>query len=66
MNVALEEMVADGSFEKMFFADQQVKSALELANVKQRTVIELINPLLTENTPISRTELWFDPLTYSK
>ena len=61
---ALEELVADGSFESLFFADEQVQNALALANVNQRVVIELNNPLLTSHTPIHRSELWFDPLTY--
>lgn len=62
---ALENMVQDGTFEKLFFDNEQVQSALGLANVKQRKVIDLENPGLTSQTPLNRTELWFDPLTYN-
>lgn len=64
MTQALESMIADGTFEQMFFADSQVKAALQQANVSQRVVVELKNPLLTNQTPTQRAELWFDPLTY--
>jgi len=64
LNKALNDMVADGTFENMFFADEQVTAALNQANVTDRIIIELENPLLTEQTPVDRPELWFDPLTY--
>lgn len=62
INNALEDMISDGTYEKMFFNDKQVKQALNRANVKQRRVINLTNPNLTEQTPIQRTILWFDPV----
>ncbi|MER2490407.1 hypothetical protein [Catenovulum sediminis] len=58
----LENMIADGTFETLFFNDTQVKQALKQANVKQRIVIELNNPGLTPQTPIGRKALWFDPI----
>lgn len=64
LNAALESMVNDGTFEQMFLADSQVKEALSKANVNQRIVIDIDNPLLTSATPINRKELWFDPITY--
>ncbi|WP_111978033.1 hypothetical protein [Algibacillus agarilyticus] len=60
----LEKMVADGTFNKIFFADSQVRSALEQANVQDRIVFDFHNPSLTKQTPLDRKELWFDPLTY--
>lgn len=63
---ALEAMVQDGTFERMFLADAQVQKALSLGKVEDRVLIELENPLLSNNTPLDRTELWFDPLTYNK
>ncbi|NVK24774.1 MAG: transporter substrate-binding domain-containing protein [Gammaproteobacteria bacterium] len=65
MNATLNAMVEDGTFNQMFFADSQVKSALNLANVKARRVIDLENPLLTDKTPLNDERLWFDPLTYN-
>lgn len=65
MNATLEAMVVDGTFEKMFLNDSQVKEALTKANVNKRVVIDIDNPLLTSKTPIDRKELWFDPLSYT-
>lgn len=61
----LNNMVADGTFEKMFLNDTQVKAALSKANVAGRIIIDLENPLLTDKTPINRKELWFDPISYT-
>ena len=58
----LNELVASGDFAKLFFQDEEVKSALNKANVKNRVVFEIDNPTLSENTPMTRKELWFDPL----
>jgi len=58
----LNELVDSGEFSKLFFADEEVKSALSKANVKNRIVFEIENPTLSENTPTARKELWFDPL----
>lgn len=62
LNSALEEMIADGTFNHMFFADSQVKMVLEKADLTHRRVIALSNPTLSEKTPLHRSELWFDPL----
>lgn len=53
----LEIALADGSFEKLF--RQYHDEALKLADLKNRTVIELKNPLLPTETPLERKELWF-------
>jgi len=58
----LNELIANGDFVKLFFQDNEVKNALSKANVKNRVVFEIENPTLSENTPINRKELWFDPL----
>jgi hypothetical protein len=59
---ALNQMIRSGEFSRLFFEDGEVKSALNQANVKNRTVFEIDNPTLSKNTPINRKELWFDPL----
>lgn len=56
-----QAMIADGSFENLFFADNGIKQALQHANLENRTIIKLDNPLLSPATPLDRTELWFDP-----
>ncbi len=59
----LEKLILSGEFNKLFFADQQVKTALKQANVKNRIVFDIENPTLSKRTPLNRKELWFDPMT---
>jgi len=58
----LNKSIENGEFVRLFFLDEEVKNALSKANVKNRIVFEIENPTLSENTPINRKELWFDPL----
>ncbi|AWB68429.1 hypothetical protein C2869_19345 [Saccharobesus litoralis] len=60
----LYSMIKDGTYERMFFADPEVKNALERANVQNRIVFDLKNPELSPLTPLDKKELWFDPVTY--
>ncbi|WP_235591194.1 substrate-binding periplasmic protein [Pseudoalteromonas sp. H105] len=62
---SLNKMINDGSFNNMFFSDSQVQMVLKKASLKQRIIIPLSNPNLSSITPLSRTELWFDPLNES-
>jgi ABC-type amino acid transport substrate-binding protein len=55
----LEEMIADGSFQRLF--EQYLGSTLRQANLAQRQIIELENPNLPPATPFARKELWFQP-----
>lgn len=55
----LESAIADGSFDKLFYLHHG--QALSLANIKKRTVIELKNPHLPNETPLDRKEFWLDP-----
>ena len=56
----LEEMIKNGSFEKIFQRYQQ--ASIKNANLKSRTIITLRNPLLSpEKMPLNRPELWFKP-----
>lgn len=57
----LNKMVDSGEFEGLFFADAEIKSGLAYADLETRTIIELDNATLTPQTPLDRTELWFDP-----
>ena len=43
----LNEMIADGTFNAMFLADNQVQTVLSKANLSSRRVIELDNPTLS-------------------
>jgi ABC-type amino acid transport substrate-binding protein len=55
----LERMLRDGSFERMF---QVFKSRFEQQiGFRDRLLIRLTNPLQTPETPLNRSELWYDP-----
>jgi hypothetical protein len=55
----LERMLKDGSFERMF---QAFKSQFERQiGFRDRLLIRLANPLQTPETPLNRSELWYDP-----
>lgn len=62
---SLNRMIGDGSFNAMFFNDSQVQMVLNKAHLDQRTVIPLNNPNLSAKTPLSRAELWFEPLQHN-
>jgi hypothetical protein len=54
-----DAMRHDGSFERLF-ADyrEPIERSLDL---KSRRLIRIPNPTLTPETPLDRTELWYDP-----
>jgi len=56
----LESAIADGTFDRYFFSDPQVKSALELSKLKDRRIYSIDNPNLPKSTPVNRPELWLD------
>ena len=51
--------IADGSFERLF--RQYFEDGIKRADLKNRIVIELANPLMSDETPLARKELWFFP-----
>jgi ABC-type amino acid transport substrate-binding protein len=56
----MEIMIRDGSLNTLF---QQYKGeSLKAAGLAKRRVLYLKNPQLTPETPLSRSELWFNPL----
>lgn len=57
----MEMMIKDGSLNALF---QQYKGdSIKAAGLFTRRVLRLPNPQLTPETPLSRGELWFNPLT---
>lgn len=62
----LEAMVAEGSAQALFYQDSEVKIALQQADFSNRKTIKLINPYLTDKTPLNKKELWFDPSDLQK
>jgi ABC-type amino acid transport substrate-binding protein len=58
LRIGFEKIIANGIFERLFQKYHQ--TSIERANLKQRTVIHLKNPLLTPTSmPMHRPELWF-------
>jgi hypothetical protein len=58
----LADMFDDGTYNKIFFAEQEISSSLPLANLEQRVVFDLSNPDLTQKTKNIPEKYWFDPL----
>lgn len=60
IEAGLETMVRDGSLNALF---QHYKGAtIAAANLRHRRVLTIPNPTLSPRTPLSRSELWYDPL----
>lgn len=55
-------MLEDGTYERLFFNDSDVKNALNLANLNNRVVFDFENPYLTQDVKAIPGEYWFDPL----
>ena len=59
ISAGLERMLSDGSFGRMF---QTFKAPFENEiGFHNRLLIKIDNPLQTPETPLNRSELWFDP-----
>lgn len=57
----MEIMIKDGTLNALF---QQYKGAsIKAGGLQRRRVLQVQNPYLTPETPLSRSELWFNPLT---
>lgn len=61
IETGLNRAIADGSFDKIFYSEPNIKDVLDKANMKNRRIFNLTNPFLTKETPLDREELWFDP-----
>jgi len=61
LETGFERAIANGEFDKVFYGDKSIQDVLQKANMKNRRLFKLENPLLSKETPIQRKELWFDP-----
>lgn len=57
LTAGLEQMIADGSFDKLF--DEFYGEMIRKADLKNRSVIHLKNPLMPSRMPLERRQLWF-------
>ena len=55
----LETMVQDGTLNVIF--NTYFGENIQKANLNNRRILRLTNPLLPKDTPLDRPELWFDP-----
>jgi hypothetical protein len=60
LEIGLNMMISDGSFDKIVFNYHQ--NILVSSNLKNRKLFKIDNPFLSAETPLNRTELWFNPL----
>ncbi|WP_323816347.1 diguanylate cyclase [Cellvibrio sp. NN19] len=56
-----ERAIATGEFDRVFYGDKAIQDVMQKANMKNRLLFKLDNPLLSKETPVDRSELWFDP-----
>ncbi len=61
LEVGFERAIANGEFDKVFYGDKAIQDVMQKANMQNRTLFKLDNPLLSKETPTDRPELWFDP-----
>lgn len=60
LTAGLEAIIASGDFEQLF--KRFYHDSIARANLSKRLILPLDNPLLSRETPLERTELWFSPL----
>lgn len=60
----LEMALLDGSFDRLFYAHHS--KYIESAGLQRRNIVELKNPFLSKQTPLSRKKLWFRPETVKR
>lgn len=57
----MEIMIRDGSLAALF--QRYKRDIIEQSGLKRRRVLTIRNPALSPQTPLSRSELWYDPLS---
>ena len=63
LELGLNRAIADGTFDKVFMSAPSVQEAITKGDLKNRLIIPLKNPLITEQVPVDRLDLWIDPKT---
>lgn len=60
LETGLNRAIDNGTFDEVFYSDPSVRDMFEKANIKNRRVFYIDNPLLSKETPLDRKELWLD------
>lgn len=63
LELGLNRALADGTFDKVFMSAPTVQEAISKGDFKNRLIIPLKNPLITEQVPVDRVDLWIAPKT---
>lgn len=58
IEAGLEAAIADGSFDRYFYASKEVRDVIQIADLPNRRAIHIANPFLPAATPLDRKELW--------
>jgi hypothetical protein len=53
--------IEDGSFDRFFYNHPDIKNVLTRADLKNRRIFELKNPVLPKDTPLNDKRLWYTP-----
>lgn len=61
IETGLETMIRDGSLNALFH--QYKHATIEQAGLNHRRVLHIPNPALPPETPLARSELWYNPLS---
>jgi hypothetical protein len=61
IETGMEMMLRDGSLVKLFF--QFKKDQIMQAEFSKRLILTMPNPFFPPETPLSRHELWYDPMS---
>lgn len=62
----LEEMIDDGTYDRIFYNNPTIKNALKQAHFEKRKVIALESPLVSDKVKQIPEKYWFDPTKGSK
>lgn len=60
LNDGMEMAISDGSYDELFYNSPLIVNALVNSNISKREIIYIDNPILPNDVPLERTELWLD------
>jgi hypothetical protein len=63
IEIGLERMIEDGSFDEHFLSYHQAD--IERAKLADRKIFNITNPNLSEHTPLNARSYWFDPTAFA-
>lgn len=61
IETGLRRLMQNGSYDRWFYTYHQ--AAIEVANLKDRRLFRIDNPLLPDSVPLDQAELWYAPFS---